>query len=162
MKFRNKYKTIVGFSILIGSIGVLIFQLMEKNTPIIYRRPSAIQAQKHVNSMTFDEESDIYCGILLMPKSMLPTLKRFSNYDIAKKIKIMPANIEWDDGQMLFIPKEAILKDINQKLDSMDTEDNRMQNMPTQEKNAEANNKKMNPALLYFFLANTSKNKINY
>lgn len=162
MKFRNKYKTIIGLSILIAAVGVLIFQLMDKNTPIVYKRPLAVQTQKHVNSMTFYEDSDIYCGILLMPKSMLPTLKRFSSYDIAKKIKIMPANIEWDDGQMLVIPKEAILKDINQKIGNMDTEDERMKNMPTQEKNAEANNKKLNPALLYFFLANASKNKIKY
>ena len=162
MKFRNKYKTIIGLSMLIGSVGVLIFQLKEKNTPIIYKRPPTVQAQNHVNSMTFYEESDIYCGILLMPKSMLPTLKRFSNYDIAKKIKIMPANIEWEDGQMLVIPKEAILKEINQKIGNMDTEDGRMKNMPTPEKNAEANNKNLNPALLYFFLANASKNKIKY
>jgi hypothetical protein len=162
MKFRNKYKTIIGLSILIAIIGVLILQLMEKNTPIIYKRPPTVQAQKHVNSMTFYEESDIYCGILLMPKSMLPTLKRFSNYDIAKKIKIMPATIEWDDGQMLVIPKEAILKDINQKIGIMNTEDGRVKNMPPQEKNAEANNKTLNPALLYFFLANASKNKIKY
>ncbi|MGD8524305.1 MAG: hypothetical protein PVF56_24365 [Desulfobacterales bacterium] len=112
--------------------------------------------------MTFYEESDIYCGILLMPKSMLPTLKRFSNYDIAKKIKIMPANIEWDDGQMLVIPKEAILKDINQKIDNMGTEDGSVKNLHPREKNAEANNKKLDPALLYFFLANASKNKIKY
>ena len=147
---------------MIAAVGVLIFQLMEKNTPIIYKRPPAVQTQKHVNSMAFYEDSDIYCGILLMPKSMLPTLKRFSNYDIAKKIKIMPANIEWNDGQMLVIPKEAILKDINQKIDNMDTEDGNVKNMPPQEKNAEANNKNLNPALLYFFLANASKNKIKY
>lgn len=162
MKFRNKYKTIIGLSILIGSVGVMLFQLREKNTPIIYKRPHTVQAQKHVNSMTFYEESDIYCGILLMPKSMLPTLKRFSNYDIAKKIKIMPANIEWDDGQMLVIPKEAILKYINQKIDNMDTEDGSVKNLPPQEKNAGANNKNLSPALLYFFLADASKNKIKY
>ena len=142
--------------------GVLILQLMEKNTPIIYKRPPTVQAQKHVNSMTFYEESDIYCGILLMPKSMLPTLKRFSNYDIAKKIKIMPANIEWDDGQMLVIPKEAILKYINQKIENMGTEDGSVKNLPPQEKNAEINNKNLSPALLYFFLADASKNKIKY
>ena len=162
MKLRNKHTSIIGLSILIGSVGVLILQLKENNTPIIYKRPPTVQAQKHVNSMTFYEESDIYCGILLMPKSMLPALKRFSSYDIAKKIKIMPANIEWDDGQMLVIPKEAILKDINQKIGTMDTEDGRMKNMPPQAKNAGANNKKLNPALLYFFLANASKNKIQY
>jgi hypothetical protein len=162
MKFGNKYNAIIGLSILIGSACVLFFQLKEKNNPIIYKRPHTVQAQKHVNSMTFYEESDIYCGILLMPKSMLPTLKRFSNYDIARKIKIMPANIEWDDGQMLVIPKEAILKEINQKIVNMDTEDGSVKNLPLQEKNAEVNVKKLDPALLYFFLANASKNKIKY
>ena len=162
MKFGNKYKTIIGLSILIGTVGVLIFQLKEKNTPIIYRRPPTAQAQGHVNSMTFYDESDIYCGILLMPKSMLPTLKRFSNYDIAKKIKIMPANIEWEDGQMLVIPKEAILKDISQRIIAMDTADDSRKNVPAREKNAGENAKKLNPALLYFFLANASKNKIKY
>jgi hypothetical protein len=63
---------------------------------------------------------------------------------------------------MLVIPKEAILKDINQKIGIMNTEDGRVKNMPPQEKNAEANNKTLNPALLYFFLANASKNKIKY
>ena len=162
MKLRNKHTSIIGLSILIGSVGVLILQLKENNTPIIYKRPPTVQAQKHVNSMTFYEESDIYCGILLMPKSMLPTLRRFSNYDIAKKIKIMPANIEWDDGQMLVIPKDAILKDINQKIGHMETEDDSMQNLPSPEKNAEVNTKMLDPALLYFFLANASKNKIKY
>lgn len=161
MKFRNKYKTIFGLSILIASIGAMVFQIMEKKPPIIYKRARTVQAQKHVNSMTFYEDSDIYCGILLMPKSMLPTLRKFSSYDIAKKIKILPANIEWDDGQMLVIPKEAILKDINHQIDKMDSKDVRLKNI-SQKKDAEAKVKKLNPALLYFFLANASKNKINY
>ncbi len=161
MKILNKYKTILYLSLLIAITAVLVFQLKEKNTPIIYRHPRAAEAQKHVNSMTFYEESDIYCGILLMPKSMLPTLKQFSNYDIAKKIKILPATIEWEDGQMLVVPKEEILKDINDKIDNIRNEDGNVKNSPHEEFTA-ANIKKLNPALLYFFLANASKNKINY
>ena len=161
MKIQNNYKMISGLLLLIAIIGVVVFQSRRKNTPIIYEDPGAAEAQNRVNSMTSYEESDIYCGILLMPKSMLPTLKQFSNYDIAKNIKILPANIEWEDGQMLVIPKEAILKEINDKMDGIKNEDGNANHIAPEEY-AAAKINKLNPALLYFFLANASKNKIIY
>jgi hypothetical protein len=177
MKIQNKFKTILGLSLLIAATGFIFFNLRHAPTPIVYKRHESVEAQMNVNSMTFDEGSDLYCGILLMPKSLLPILKILSRHEIAEKIKILPANIEWENGHMRVIPKKSILKDNQFNIDQFERENNLSKNTPqnllvnppedllvntAEEKIVEADIKKLNPVLLYYFLANASKNKINY
>jgi hypothetical protein len=50
--------------------------------------------------------SDMAYAIVIMPKSYQGLLKRFSNHRLAKDIKILPAQILWNEGKMVVQPKE--------------------------------------------------------
>jgi hypothetical protein len=111
--------------------------------------------------MTVDDMSDLYCGILLMPKSMLPKLEQISRYRFAEDVKILPATIEWNEGCMVAVADDQATADnaghVDQTLgkDILSADEN-------PENFAARDQKKFSPALLYYFLANASKSQINY
>ena len=111
--------------------------------------------------MTADDVSDLYCGILLMPKSMEPKLKQISRYRFAEDIKILPAKIGWDNGCMVAIAKDNSTPPNVTHPDQADGKDVRAKDAEA-EKIAQKDLKKLNAALLYYFLANASKSQINY
>jgi hypothetical protein len=52
------------------------------------------------------DSTDVVCAILLMPKSHLPLLGRFSHQRMARKIEILPANFEWNEDSIVAISKK--------------------------------------------------------
>jgi hypothetical protein len=54
--------------------------------------------------------ADVAYAIVVMPKSYLPALKRFSRSRMARELKILPAEIGWNNGELVAIPKKAIVK----------------------------------------------------
>jgi hypothetical protein len=87
MKIQKKSKMIIGICIFIGAILFMVFHLKEKKEPVVFKQPPIAETQNNVNSMTADEVSDLYCGIVLMPKSMLSTIEQLSKHKLAKDIK---------------------------------------------------------------------------
>jgi hypothetical protein len=161
MKIQKKSKMIIGICIFIGAILFMVFHLKEKKEPVVFKRPPIAEAQNNVNSMTADELSDLYCGIVLMPKSMVSTIEQLSKHKLAKDIKLLPARIEWDNGCMVAIPEETVFAYDNAEVD--DTRSKDLQFIPElPEEFAGAEIKKIHPALFYLFLANVSKSQINY
>jgi hypothetical protein len=139
----------------------MVFHLREKKEPVVFKRPQINAAQNNVYSMTVDEVSDLYCGIVLMPKSMVPTVEQFSKHKFAEDIKILPAKIKWDNGCMVAIPQKSVLAYDNPEVSDTKGKDIQVKNsQPDQIAGAE--NKKLNPALFYLFSTNTSKSEINY
>ncbi len=161
MKIQNKYKMIISLCVFIGIAFFLDSHLREKSEPVVYRRPLPVNKSLNVNSMTADEVSDLYCGILLMPKSMEPKLKQISRYRFAEDIKILPAKIEWDNGCMVAIAKDNSTPQNETHPDQADGKDVQAKDAGP-EKIAEKDLKKLNAALLYYFLANASKSQIDY
>jgi hypothetical protein len=139
----------------------LVSQLQEKSEPVVYKRSLSVKGGLNVNSMTVDEMSDLYCGILLMPKSMLPKLEQISRYGFAEDIKVLPAKIEWNNGCMVAVADDRSTAENGGRLDQALGKD-----IPFSDEDpenfAERDKKKFNPALLYYFLANASKSQINY
>ena len=56
------------------------------------------------------EKNDVYCAILLMPKSYLPMLRQFAKHKLAKDIQIIPAEIGWDEDDMIVLPQKSKLQ----------------------------------------------------
>jgi len=139
----------------------MVFHLREKKEPVVFKRPQINAAQNNVNSMTVDEVSDLYCGIVLMPKSKVPTMEQFSKHKFAKDIKILPAKIKWDNGCMVAIPQKPVLAYDNPEVNDTLGKDVQVNNSQP-DKIAGAENKKLNLALFYLFLTNASKSEINY
>jgi hypothetical protein len=70
--------------------------------------PSPVSGERrHVASAEPAANDDIVAAILIMPKSFLPALKRFSQSKMAKNIKILPAQIRTKDGEMTAVYKNA-------------------------------------------------------
>ncbi len=161
MKIQNKNKMIISFCLLVAIAFFLVSQLQEKSEPVVYKRPLSVNRGLNVNSMTSDDVSDLYCGILLMPKSMVPKLEQISRYRFAEDIKILPAKIEWKKGCMVAIAEENSTPQNEAHPDHADGKD--VQVKDTEPENfATQDMKKLNAALLYYFLANASKSQIEY
>jgi hypothetical protein len=152
---------IISLCLLIAITLFLVSQLQEKSEPVVYKRSLSVKGGLNVNSMTVDEMSDLYCGILLMPKSMLPKLEQISRYGFAEDIKVLPAKIEWNNGCMVAVADDRSTAENGGRLDQALGKD-----IPFSDEDpenfAERDKKKFNPALLYYFLANASKSQINY
>ena len=152
---------IISLCLLIAIAFFLDSHLQEKSQPVVYKRPTSVARGLNVKSMTSEEVSELYCGILLMPKSMEPKLKQISRYRFSEDIKILPAEIEWDNGCMVAIAKDNSTPRIENHLDQATGKDVQAEKAEP-EKIAEKDLKKLNAALLYYFLANASKSQINY
>jgi hypothetical protein len=161
MKIQNKSKMIISLCLLIALTLFLISNLPEKSDPVVYKRPAMDSGGLNVNSMTVDQMSDLYCGILLMPKSMLPKLEQISRYGFAEDIKILPATIEWKKGCMVAVADDHATAD-NADLFDRSPGNDILSAEQNPENFAERDKRKFNPALLYYFLANASKSQINY
>ena len=61
-------------------------------------------------SPAFIEKNNIYCAILLMPKSYLPMLRQFAKHKLAKDIQIIPAEINWHEDNMIVLPQKSKLQ----------------------------------------------------
>ena len=71
---------------------------------------SAPAADGLENLLPGPSSDDVAYAIVVMPKSYLPALKRFSRSKMARDLKIYPARMGWNDGQLVVIPKQAVLK----------------------------------------------------
>jgi len=161
VKVQNKSKMIISLCLLIAITLFLVSQLQEKSEPVVYKRPLSVNGGLNVNSMTVDQMSDLYCGILLMPKSMVPRLEQISRYRFAEDIKILPAKIEWDGGCMVAVADDRTTAERGDHLDQAFGKDILLDDEEA-ENFADRDKKKFNPALLYYFLATASKSQIDY
>ena len=108
---QKKYKTLIGFGLIVAltfGVGFKLGQISEVLNPYSQSIKSQQVDQKLSLSLT---KSNQAAAILVMPKSYLPLLEKFKQRKLARAIKILPAHIGWDDGEMVAIPKKAIMKD---------------------------------------------------
>ncbi len=161
MKIKNKSKMIIAASLLIAVTLFIVFHFKEKKEPVKFSLPLSVESQSNVKSMTVDKASDLYCRIVLMPKSMVPPIEEFPKPKLANNIKILPAKIERNNECMLAIPQQTAF--VNDNAEMSGTNGKNLQFKPElPEEFAGAEIKKIHPALFYLFLANVSKGQINY
>ena len=116
-----KYKILICCGILAVFLGVYGFGDGEIR-PTSKRNPSP--AKKERQAVALEKQAnneDMVAAILIMPKSYLPALKRFSQSAMARNIEILRAELEVKDGQMTAVRQHNRLKHRNRKIEQANT-----------------------------------------
>ena len=99
----TKYKILICSGILAIFLGVYGFTGGD-SLPIPKSKFSKVKKQPQTVTLeTRANDEGMVAAILIMPKSYLPTLKRFSQSALARDIKILRAELEVKDGQMMAV-----------------------------------------------------------
>jgi hypothetical protein len=118
----------------IGAIFLFLygFKYRDTNQVIETKQPSASKVRKQAKLAQLTKNDDMVAAILIMPKSYLPALKRFSQSKMAKNIKILRAQLELQEDQMTAVHHHGIKKqrasknppaiDISEKLEDIRAE----------------------------------------
>ena len=112
---KKRMVVLIGL-IMIGAIGYAHFGTVKNTTPeekVGYTQKSnrpALGAGRGENRLHDQPASELVYAIVVMPTSYLPLLKRFSRSRIARDLKILPAKIDWNDGQPVVTPTHTGLK----------------------------------------------------
>ena len=101
---------IILLGLLVGVGFYLEFKANEKDPISRPRKISASKSSGTIHSLDTRKMNDLYCAILLMPKSHLPMLQQFAKHKLAKDIKIIPAKIDWHEDEMIVLPRKSILQ----------------------------------------------------
>jgi len=94
----------------LGMVGAFVFVFFldqgETKPLVSYHRPS-IQNKTHGDTKAAQKmnSENAYAAIVLIPKSYLPALERFKRSNMGKLIQILPAKLEWRDGEMTAVMK---------------------------------------------------------
>ena len=105
-----KYKVLICFSVLAVFFGFYGFNNGETRLTL---KPNPSPAKKERNAVMVEKQvknEDMVAAIIIMPKSYLPALKRFSQSPMARNIKIMRAELEEKDGQLTAVRQDQRLK----------------------------------------------------
>ena len=124
-------------AIFVGVYGFTSVDLMPM--PTSKHKPSAIKQQRQKVSLeTRVRDDGMVAAILIMPKSYLPHLKRFSQSAMARDIKILRAKLEVKDGQMTAVRQLKHSKRPNPKIELIDeTVEKRLESIPESPSNQE-------------------------
>jgi len=105
---KIKYVILIGLSLVLTAVLVQTFGLIESKEGNSLAGSSPRIHTNKVGLPTTQSDEDIYYAVLMMTKSYLPLLEAFKNRKIAKDIKILPAEIEWNDGKIVAISLQSI------------------------------------------------------
>ena len=97
-----KFKILISCTIVAIFLGVYGFTSVNLlPMPALKEKPSAVKKQRQKMPLETKARDDgMVAAILIMPKSYLPALKRFSQSAMARDMKILRAELEVKDGQM--------------------------------------------------------------
>ena len=109
-KIKMKIYFIILLGLLVGAGFYLEFNANEIDPISKPRKISTSKSSGTVHSLDTRKMNDLYCAILLIPKSHLPMLQQFAKHKLAKEIKIIPAKIGWHQDEMIVLPKKSILQ----------------------------------------------------
>jgi hypothetical protein len=99
----TKYKILISSGILAVFLGVYGFGNGDIR-PTSKRTHSAVKKEHKTAALEKQANNeDMVAAILIMPKSYLPALKRFSQSAMARNIKILRAELELKNGQMIAV-----------------------------------------------------------
>ena len=114
----RKYKVLIGIGILAVLCGFYGYKIGETR---LISLPDPAPVKKQPKTVLLEKQSkhdDMVAAILIMPKSYLPALKRFSQSPMARNIKIMRADLEIKDGIMTAVRQDKRLKLQDRQTDS--------------------------------------------
>ena len=95
-----KYSVIVCMCIAAVFLVSVYYEAGETKTTVKIKDKTGSKAPKVNSFQQLADRDDTVAAIIIMPKSYLPALKRFSQSKMARNIKILRARIEVQDGNM--------------------------------------------------------------
>jgi hypothetical protein len=115
-----KYKILISFSILAVFFGFYGFK--DGETRLTSKGPaSTVKKERQTAAVEKpDENEEMVAAILIMPKSYLPALKRFSQSAMARDIKILKAELEIKDGKMTAVRQAKRVKQPDRNIKPFD------------------------------------------
>ena len=108
-----KYKVLISFIVLTVFFGCYGFNNGETR---LASSPDPSAGKKEPNTVINEKQAgneDMVAAIIIMPKSYLPALKRFSQSPMARNIKILEAQLEEKDGQLTAVRHNNTLTKIS-------------------------------------------------
>ena len=130
----------------------------EKEDPLIIQNGASAGVAKKVQNLGIDGQSDMVCAILLIPKSLLPVVKQMSRHEIAKGITMLPANMAWDQGNLVARSKKIFRQNSHLQVNQNENKIRKSRKVSA-ETSAELKRKLRAAALLAYFLADETKTK---
>ena len=106
----RKYKVFICIAITAALFGFYGYKIGETRLASIPDPTPAKKQPKTVRVETQTKNDDMVAAILIMPKSYLPALKRFSQSPMARNVKIMRADLEIKDGIMTAVRQDRRVK----------------------------------------------------
>ena len=93
------------FCLIVVAVLLVFYTYNEKETILAAKNTSAPAPAKHPNIRSVGQRAndDITAAILILPKSFLPALRRFSQSRMAQGIKVLPAQIQLEEGKMIAV-----------------------------------------------------------
>ena len=157
---QKKYINLIGFCLIVAITFGVGLKLGQNSEAINVYSQSKKAPQVDQKFFSASAKSNQAVAILVMPKSYLPLLEKFKHRKIARAIKILPAQIGWDDGQMVAIPQKAILRSDGAP-DSPIVNISHRSRMKA-EKESTGTSKMARGAAFLFFVKGAVKNKLRY
>ena len=102
----RKYKVFICIGIMAALFGFYGFKIGETRQTWIPDPAPAKKQHKTVQVERQAKNNDMVAAILIMPKSYLPALKRFSQSPMARNVKILRADLEIKDGRMTAVRQD--------------------------------------------------------
>ena len=154
---KNFTKILFGANLLLAAILLTAIYGLKKGDSLKLEPRSSAGVVNKVRTQGIDGQSDLFCAILLIPKPLLPVVKQMSRHKIAKGIKLLPANMEWYQGNLVASSKETFVK----KSHSQTERRERVFGVPDKgdSKSPAEFKKRLRAAALLSFLAQETKTK---
>ena len=148
----------VSLSVFIAALIVVTKYVTASNEIFFENPPVKITASKSENSKPGHDHPEFAYAIVIMPKSYRSLLKQFSNHPLARNIQIIPANMQWHEGEMVVQPKVRRTNGNLIEPKEPDTTTNKIHK--TQRQPAKGKNTVTDTAMMALFLASASQKKI--
>ena len=115
-----RYRILISFSILAVFFGLYGFKDDETGLTSKGQATTVKKERQTVAVGKQDKNEEMVAAILIMPKSYLPALKRFSQSAMARDIKILRAELEVKDGQMTAVRQTKRAKQPDRNINPLD------------------------------------------
>ena len=155
---KNLTKILFGVNLILALFLLIEIHGWKKEDPQKRRTSSSTGIVNKAQILGPDGRSDVFCAILLIPKSLLPVVKQMSRHKIARGIKLLPANMEWDRGNLVARSKDSY--SINRYIQPIQNKHVFSKvKKASDETPAEVKNRLRAATLLAYFLADETKTK---
>ena len=155
---KKIYICTVSLSVFIAALIVVTKYVTASNEIFFENPPVKITAPKSENSKPGHDHPEFAYAIVIMPKSYRSLLKQFSNHPLARKIQIVPADMEWREGTMVVQPKVRRTNSIPDVSEKSDPAPKKIRK--SQPQLASGKNEAIETAMMALFLASASQKRL--